>query len=152
MTNQLQATQSLGQSIWYDNVQRGLLTSGEMQRLIQWGVSGVTSNPTIFEKAISLEVSPTLAHDTEATNAEARRLFATLDRPNLMIKVPATPEGILAVRRLIGQGINVNVTLIFSLKAHRQVMEAYIDGLEELARSGGDVSKVASVRPSSSAG
>ena len=116
-----------------------------MQRLIQWGVSGVTSNPTIFEKAISLEVSPTLAHDTEATNAEARRLFATLDRPNLMIKVPATPEGILAVRRLIGQGINVNVTLIFSLKAHRQVMEAYIDGLEELARSGGDVSKVASV-------
>ena len=198
MSNTLQQTQRLGQSIWYDNIRRGLLASGELQRLIDQGVTGVTSNPTIFEKAIagstdydeallstallgrstvevyealavedikaaadllgpvydrtggvdgyvSLEVSPSLAHDTESTIAEAKRLFATLGRPNVLVKVPATPEGIPAIRRLIGEGINVNVTLIFSLDAYRQVMEAYIGGLEELARSGGDVSRVASV-------
>ena len=199
MTSSIQETQRLGQSIWYDNIRRGLLTSGELERLIGLGITGVTSNPTIFEKAIagstdydealmalvrsgkgsvgelyeslavediraaadllrpvydrtggadgyiSLEVSPTLAHDTAGTVAEARRLFAALDRPNAMIKVPATPEGVPAVRNLIGEGINVNVTLIFSLDAHREVMEAYLDGLEALAAGGGEVSRVASV-------
>jgi len=172
--------------------------SGEIESLIRQGVTGLTSNPTIFEKAVSgsadyddalsataregldtknsyeslaiediraaadllrstfdrtegldgyasLEVSPTLAYNTEATIAEAQRLFTALNRPNAMIKVPATPEGIPAVRHLIGQGVNINVTLIFSLEAHRQVMEAYISGLEDLAHSGGNISKVASV-------
>ena len=198
MANALQDAQRLGQSVWYDNIRRGLLTSGEMGRLIVLGVTGVTSNPTIFEKAVagstdydelllaqaregksametyetlavedirdtadllrpahegasgadgyaSLEVSPRLAHDTEGTIAEARRLFATLGRPNVLVKVPATPEGILAIRRLIGEGINVNVTLIFSLDAYQRVREAYVAGLEDLDRSGGDVSTVASV-------
>ncbi|MCH8346658.1 MAG: bifunctional transaldolase/phosoglucose isomerase [Chloroflexi bacterium] len=198
MSNPAQDAQRLGQSIWYDNIRRGLLVSGELQQLLEQGVTGVTSNPTIFEKAIagstdyddalrslaaagkdvpqiyealvvediratadllrhvyeatggvdgyvSLEVSPALARDTQGTVAEARRLFAALDRPNVMVKVPATPQGIPAVRQLIGAGINVNVTLIFSLAAHRQVMEAYIAGLEELDQGGGDVGKVASV-------
>ena len=198
MTNSIQEAQRLGQAIWYDNIRRGLLTSGEMRRLIEIGVTGVTSNPTIFEKAIagstdydeallalakasrgnvetfealaiediratadllrpvyertggsdgyvSLEVGPSLAHDTDGTIEEARRLFTALDRPNVMVKVPATPEGIPAIRYLIGEGINVNVTLIFSLDAYKQVREAYIAGLEDLARRGGDVSRVASV-------
>ena len=198
MSNAIQETQRLGQSIWYDNIERGLITSGEWKRLVDMGVSGLTSNPTIFEKAIagsadydddlarlardgkgvketfealaiedlrmavdelrpvydrtdgvdgygSLEVSPALAHDTEATIAEARRLFQALDRPNAMIKVPATPAGIPAVRQLIGDGLNINVTLIFSLEMYRQVAEAYILGLEDLLRRGGDVTKVASV-------
>jgi transaldolase/glucose-6-phosphate isomerase len=187
----------LGQSIWYDNVRRGLLDSGEMAALIEAGVSGVTSNPTIFEKAVvsssdydaalhdlvgqgksveeiyealalddirrtadlllpnyertdgadgyvSLEVSPALAPDTDGTIAEARRLFTALDRPNVMIKVPATLAGISAIEALIGEGINVNVTLIFSLAQYRAAAEAYIAGLERLAASG-DVSRVASV-------
>ena len=198
MSNSVQQAQALGQSIWYDNVRRGLLTSGELKRLIEQGVTGLTSNPTIFEKAIagstdydqallslaqgdmsakdtyealvledirsaadilrpiydrtggadgyaSLEVSPALAHDTQGTVAEARRLHAALDRPNVMIKVPATAGGIPAVRTLIGEGISVNVTLIFSLDTHKQVMEAYIAGLEDLARGGGDLAGVASV-------
>lgn len=197
MTNPVQEVQSLGQSIWYDNIRRGLIKSGELRSLIDLGISGVTSNPTIFEKAIagstdydetllelgqesisaqeifealaiqdirdtadllrpiydrthgadgyaSLEVSPGLAHDAESTVAEARRLFAALNRPNVMVKVPATPEGITAIRRLIGLGININVTLIFSLDYYQQVTEAYISGLEDLADSGGDVAKVAS--------
>ena len=198
MTNPIQEAQRHGQSIWYDNIRRGLLTSGELARLIQMGVTGVTSNPTIFEKAIagstdydegllsltregkgvvetyealamddiratadllrpvydgadgadgyiSLEVSPSLAHDTEGTVREAKRLFAALERPNVMVKVPATPEGVPAIRALIGEGININVTLIFSLEAHRRVMEAYMAGLEDLDRSGGKVHGVASV-------
>ena len=198
MTNTIQDVQRLGQSIWYDNIRRGLIKSGELSSLIELGVSGVTSNPTIFEKAIagstdydetllelasgdqtaqklfeafaiddiraaadllrpiydnsggddgyaSLEVSPALANDTQGTILEAQRLFAALDRPNVMVKVPATPEGIPAIRSLIGQAINVNVTLIFSRDAYRQVADAYIGGLEDLAESGGDVSKVASV-------
>ena len=198
MTNTLQEVQRLGQSIWYDNIRRGLIKSGELRSLIDLGVSGVTSNPTIFEKAIagstdydetllelatsnsstqelfeafaiediraaadllrpvydrtggddgyaSLEVSPTLAHDTQGTISEAERLFAALDRPNVMVKVPATPEGIPAIRSLIGRGININVTLIFSRDAYQQVAEAYISGLEDLTQSGGDVSRVASV-------
>ncbi|MQF48926.1 transaldolase [SAR202 cluster bacterium AC-647-N09_OGT_505m] len=198
MSGLLQEVQRLGQSVWYDNISRGLLASGEIESLIRLGVTGLTSNPTIFEKAVSvdtdyddtllslareghdpketyemlaiedirraadllrpvydrtdgrdgyasLEVSPALAHNTETTIAEAQRLFATLDRPNIMIKVPATPEGIPAVRCLIGQGINVNVTLIFSIDAHHRVMEAYVAGLEDLAQTWEDLSKVASV-------
>ena len=198
MANPIRETQKLGQSIWYDNVRRGLLTSGELAHLIETGVTGLTSNPTIFEKAISgssdydeallalamegrsaeeafesmalediravadllrpvydatngvdgyasLEVSPTLAHDTDGTVAEALRLFAELDRPNVMVKVPATPEGIPAVEQLIGQGVNINVTLLFHLEAYRRVREAYTTGLEHLVEAGGDPSKVASV-------
>ena len=198
MTNSLQETQRLGQSIWYDNMRRGLLGSGELQRLLSLGVTGLTSNPTIFEKAIagstdyddallalsrdgksvgatyealvvediraaadllrpiydrtggvdgyaSLEVNPALAHDTNDTVAEGRRLFAALARPNVMIKVPATAEGIPSVRRLIAEGINVNVTLIFSLDTYRQVVEAYIAGLEDLVQAGGEAGNVASV-------
>jgi transaldolase/glucose-6-phosphate isomerase len=189
---------NIGQSIWYDNIRRALLDSGEMQTLIDQGVTGVTSNPSIFEKAIagstdydealsqlveedksaeeiyeilaiqdiqrtadllspiygrtegmdgyvSLEVSPTLAHDTEGTIEEARRLFHQLNRPNVMIKVPATPAGISAIETLIGEGINVNVTLIFALSNYEAVAEAYIKGLEKLAEKDGDLSKVASV-------
>ena len=198
MENALQEAQRIGQSIWYDNMRRGLLTSGELQRLVDIGVTGLTSNPTIFEKAIagstdydeamealaregkstieayealtiediqgaadllrpvydrtdgsdgfaSLEVSPKLAHDTEGTVEEARRLFAELGRPNVMVKVPATPEGVPAIRQLIGEGININVTLIFSLEAYAKVREAYIAGIEDLARRGGDFNRVASV-------
>jgi transaldolase len=188
----------LGQAIWLDYIRRSLITSGELQALVDEGVRGVTSNPTIFERAIagsddydedlrrlmvdggsleeiyealaledirraagvlrpvydrtggldgyvSLEVNPKLAHDTESTIAEARRLFGTLACPNVMIKVPATPAGIPAIETLIGDGININVTLIFSLDRYRAVMGAYIGGLERLAASGGDLSRVASV-------
>lgn len=188
----------LGQSIWFDYIRRSFITSGELQALINQGVRGVTSNPTIFEKAIagstdydtdlrrlvddgksvqeiyetlalddiaqaadlmrpiyeetggadgyvSLEVSPTLAHDTGGTIADARRLFATLGRPNVMIKVPATPAGIPAIETLIGEGINVNVTLIFSLDHYKAVAEAYITGLEKLVAAGGNPARVASV-------
>ena len=197
MSSPLEEVRRLGQSIWYDNIRRSLITSGEMERLIERGVSGVTSNPTIFEKAISgstdydgallalegdagpvdtyealavediratadllrphydatrggdgyasLEVSPTLAHDTDGTVTEAKRLFATVGRPNLMVKVPATPEGIPAIRQLVGAGMNLNVTLIFSLDAYARVREAYVQGLEDLAETGGDPGSVASV-------
>jgi transaldolase len=94
---------------------------------------------------VSLEVSPTLAHETERTIAEAQRLFAALNRPNVMIKVPATPAGIPAIEELIGAGININITLIFSLEHYRAVAKAYIAGLEKLAAAGGDLSSVASV-------
>ena len=198
MSNPIQQARELGQSTWYDNIRRGLITSGELAELIEFGITGMTSNPTIFEKAIagstdydaallemvhsgktpaeafealalqdirgaadllrgvydetdgadgyvSLEVPPTLAHDTSATVAEAHRLFGALDRPNVMIKVPATPQGAPAIRQLIADGINTNVTLVFSLDSYRQVMEAYISGMEELVANGGDPSSVASV-------
>jgi len=188
----------LGQSIWLDYIRRAFLTSGELQELVQQGIRGVTSNPSIFEKAIagsadydvdlrrlveshrpvdeiyeslaiediqraadllrpvydstagadgyvSLEVSPTLAHDTQGTVAEARRLFATLDRPNVMIKIPATAAGVPAIETAIGEGINVNVTLIFSLAHYEAVAGAYLRGLQKLAESGGNLGKVASV-------
>lgn len=187
----------LGQSIWYDNIRRALLDSGELEELVEAGVVGVTSNPSIFEKAIagsadydqaiarfaeevepaaiyeslalediqrtadllrpvyektrgldgyvSLEVSPRLAHDTEGTIAEARRLFAALARPNVMIKVPATGAGIPAIEALIAAGINVNVTLIFAVSAYLAVVEAYLSGLERLKAAGGELDRVASV-------
>lgn len=187
-----------GQSIWYDNIRRALIDSGELQALIAAGVMGVTSNPSIFEKAIvgsadydtaiqalaadgksveeiyealaiediqhtadllrpiydntngvdgyaSLEVNPTLAHDTGGTIADARRLHAALNRPNVMIKVPATPAGIPAIEALVGEGIPINVTLIFGLNTYEVVAEAYMAGLEKLSAAGGDVGKVASV-------
>lgn len=196
--SKLDQLSNLGQSIWLDFIRRSFITSGDLQRLVDQGLRGVTSNPSIFEKAIagsadydeklaalveanrttaeiyealvlediqqaadilrpvydatkgadgyvSLEVSPTLAHDTEGTIAEARRLFALLDRPNVMIKVPATQTGIPAIETLIAEGININVTLIFSLAHYKAVVEAYLRGLEKLAASGGDVSSVASV-------
>lgn len=198
MTNSIREAQRIGQSIWLDYIRRDMLLSGEFQRLIELGISGVTSNPTIFEKAItggtdydeallalaragkdleetyealviediraaadmllpvyertggadgyvSLEVNPLLAYDADSTIAEAERLFAALGCPNVMIKVPATPDGIPAIRSLIGVGINVNATLIFSLDIYQWVREAYIAGLEKLAQTGGDVSRVASV-------
>ena len=196
--NSLQALRQLGQSVWYDNMYRALIGSGELQRLIDSGVTGLTSNPTIFEKAVSsgddyddsliayakdgltpedafealaiediqaaadllrpvyedtggadgfasLEVNPHLAHNTEGTIAAAERLFSALGRPNAMIKVPATPEGIPAIRHLIGQGININVTLIFSLDMYARVRDAYVAGLEDLVHSGGDPATVSSV-------
>lgn len=188
----------LGQSIWFDNIRRSLITSGELQKLIDRGVRGVTSNPTIFEKAIagsndydedlarlakngrsvdeiyeglvledisrtadlfrplfdtvngldgyvSLEVSPKLAHDTDGTVREARRLFRALGRPNVMIKVPATDQGIPAFETLTAEGINVNVTLLFAVEKYVRVMESYIRGLEKLAAAGGDPGRVSSV-------
>ncbi len=197
-TTPLHQINALGQSIWYDNIRRALIEMGDLQALIDKGVTGVTSNPTIFEKAIagsadydtdirrltnegksvteiyetlattdiasgadllrpiyehtagadgfiSLEVSPTLAHDTPGTIAEGKRLFAALGRPNVMIKVPATPAGIPAIRALIGAGVNVNVTLIFDTAQYEAVANAYLAGLEDWASSGGDLSKVASV-------
>lgn len=198
MTNPIQGISRLGQSIWYDNVRRGLIESGEIEHLIRIGISGLTSNPTIFEKAIvgstdydealrtlansgagaedvfealtvgdirmvsdllrpvyertggadgyaSLEVSPDLAHDTQGSIEEARRLFTKLARPNVMIKIPATPEGMPAIRQLIADGINVNVTLIFSLDSYKQVIDAYIRGLEDRAILGNDVGQATSV-------
>jgi transaldolase len=197
--NAIARARAIGQSIWLDFISRDILRNGELQRLVDLGVSGVTSNPTIFEKAIStgslydadllalarrgagtmeiyeslalkdiadaadllrpvynaadgadgfvsIEVNPELARDTAGTIAEARRLSRSLDRPNVLVKVPATPEGIPAIRTLIGEGVNVNVTLIFSLDAYRAVANAYVDGLNDRARSGvRDLSRVASV-------
>lgn len=187
-----------GQSIWCDNLSRSMIDSGELQRRIDAGVVGVTSNPTIFMKAItgsadydapfdrllgdgldtlaiyeglvlpdvadaadllrpvydrtdrvdgyvSLEVSPKLAFDTHGTIAEAKRLHAELNRPNILIKVPATDKGIPAIEALIAEGISINVTLIFSLTMYEEVMRAYLDGLTRLDKNGGDLSKVASV-------
>lgn len=188
----------IGQAIWFDYIRRSLITSGEMKSLIDQGIRGVTSNPTIFEKAIagsadydddlaalvrtgssiegiyehlaltdiartadlfrkvydetggldgyvSIEVSPVLAYDTKKTIEEARRLFSTLDRPNIMIKVPATQEGVPAVETLISEGINVNVTLLFSVKRYEEVALAYLSGLEKLLASGENIGKVSSV-------
>jgi transaldolase len=188
-----------GQSFWYDNIRRKYLYDDSLQTLIdQDGLRGMTSNPSIFEKAIggsddydeqigelvsaqstiheiyealvitdikkacdmfvevfsasrgqdgyvSLEVSPLLARDTEGTIAEARRLFKAVHRPNVMIKVPATPEGIPAIRTLISEGINVNVTLMFNMAHYEAVAAAYIAGLNDLVAGGGDPTGVASV-------
>jgi len=188
----------LGQAIWLDYIRRSFIEQGDLESLVHDGLRGVTSNPSIFEKAIagsndydealrrlsgegksvreiyetlavediqraadvlrpvydetggddgyvSLEVSPDLAYDTEGTIEEARSLFAAVDRPNVMIKVPATPEGTPAIETLIGEGINVNVTLMFSLDQYDAVSEAYLSGLETLDAQGGDLSSVASV-------
>src|SRR6516165_103236 len=200
LENPLRALQVFGQSVWLDYIRRSLITGGELHRLIdEDGLRGLTSNPAIFEKAItgssdyravlerpdvraldaktlyaqlavqdirdaadalrpvydetsrrdgyvSLEVSPLLAYDIAATLEEARRLWRAVERDNLMIKVPATRQGIVAVKELIGEGINVNVTLLFAIDAYERVAEAYIAGLEAYAaRRGGDLGRIASV-------
>ena len=198
--NKLRQLEMCGQSLWLDYLKRSLIESGGLLALIERdGLKGVTTNPSIFEKAIgetneyanalkqfqaeedhgnfaiyehlaiadiraaadalrpvydqtqrrdgyiSLECSPYLANDTEATVAEALRLWATVARSNLMVKVPATPAGIPAIRQLTGRGVNVNITLLFSVNVYEQVVDAYISGLEDLVRAGGDAAKVASV-------
>ena len=138
-----------GQSPWYDNLTRALATGGLRQLVDEHGIRGVTSNPTIFEKAmasgndyetweghdgfVSVEVSPDLAHDTEGTIAQAKQLWARIDRPNVMIKIPATEAGIPAIARALDAGLNVNVTLIFSLTRYDEVAHAFLDGLERRA-------------------
>jgi len=191
--------QKLGQSVWYDNIRRAFILTGDLQRRIEEdGLRGVTSNPAIFEKAIagstdyndtldalaaqgkraeeiyeelaiqdiqmaadlfrpvyertnradgyvSLEVSPRLARDTAGTVAEAARLWRRLNRPNVMIKVPATAEGLPAIEELTAAGININITLIFSQSVYERVMNAYISGLEKRAAEGKPLDSVASV-------
>ena len=187
-----------GQSPWLDNLQRGYLTSGNLVSLVERGVRGLTSNPTIFQKAIqgssdydeqfrseimkgssardaywelvlqdihgaldvfanlyaqsngadgfvSVEVDPSLAHDTSGTLSAARLLHERISRPNVMIKIPATQAGLPAIREMIAEGRNVNVTLIFSLSRYQDVMDAYIDGLEQRMASGSPVSNISSV-------
>ena len=198
--NPLRQLETCGQSLWLDYLKRSLIEKGELRALVERdGLKGVTSNPSIFEKAIgetdeyadalkqfqalgdhsiseiyehlaiddiraaadvlhpvyeqtegrdgyiSLECSPYLANDTEGTVGEALRLWEAVARPNLMVKVPATPAGIPAIRRLTGRGLNINITLLFSVDVYEQVVEAYISGLEDLARAGGDISRIASV-------
>ena len=199
MANQLQRLSEQGVAVWVDSIARDWLQKGELRRLRdQFQVAGVTSNPTIFQKAIgegsfydddigrlagqgidarrifemlalddvrgaaadmepvwersggvdgrvSFEVQPDIADDTEATARETRRLFDELARANVFIKIPATAAGVPAIQASIAAGINVNVTLIFSIQRYREVVEAYLGGLEELAASGGDLTEVASV-------
>ena len=199
MTNPLLELKVLGQSVWYDTIDRAQIVSGLFKKLLdEDGVVGVTSNPTIFQKSISqgdaydeqmtqlikegkstneiyealvirdittvadmlrpiydntsgqdgyvsLEVSPDLAHDTEGTLSEVRRFWKLVGRPNLMIKIPATPEGIPAVRQSLTEGININITLIFSLDDYRKVADAYISALEDRNAEGKDISHIASV-------
>ncbi|MCH7642442.1 MAG: transaldolase [Chloroflexi bacterium] len=199
--NTIQQAHAVGQSIWLDYISRDLIDSGKLRQLVETGVRGVTSNPSIFQSAISgssdydtslarysaktsdsarifemlaiddvrdaadvlrtvydssgrsdgfvsIEVNPLLAARTDATIAEARRLFAEIDRPNIMIKVPGTPEGVPAIRKLISEGINVNVTLLFSLAAYSAASGAFIDGLSDYVEAGGEdlggISSVAS--------
>jgi len=198
--NPVKALENHGQAVWLDFLARGFVAKGDLKRLIDTdGVKGVTSNPSIFEKAIgssdeydapigkalkggdrpvaelfeqlavediqhaadvlrpvydhlngrdgfvSLEVSPYLAMDTKATITEAERLWKEVKRENLMVKVPATPEGLPAIEHLIGEGISINITLLFSQKVYLEVAEAYLSGLEKYVANGGDPSHVASV-------
>ncbi len=198
--NRLHQLEHLGQSIWYDNMSRSLLTGGGLRRMVEEGLLGVTSNPTIFDKAISgstdydaqiarlvqanplvsapqmiqalmtddirtaadillpvyertqgrdgyisIEVTPSKAHDEAASVAEARELWALLQRPNVMIKIPATREGLPAITQTISEGININVTLIFSEERYREVAEAYMAGLERRLQAGHELEQVASV-------
>jgi transaldolase len=199
MANQLQRLSEQGVAVWVDSIARDWLEKGELRRLRdQFAVVGVTSNPTIFQKAmgegsfydddlarlaregldaptiferlalddirgaaadmepvwertggldgrISFELPPDIANDTEASVREARRLFGALARPNVFIKIPATAAGVEAVRASIADGININVTLIFSIARYREVIEAYLAGMEALADAGGDLTQMASV-------
>jgi transaldolase len=183
--NALKKLAELGQSVWYDYIRRDLYQGGELERLIrEAGLSGMTSNPTIFQKAIaetslyddairrlsgpglaagarfealevedvraaadvfrpvferaqgddgfvSIEVNPALSHDTSGTIDEARRLWQACDRPNVMVKIPGTSEGISAIRACLAEGININITLLFSVARHREVMEAYLSAMEQ---------------------
>lgn len=198
-TNHLLEIKNYGQSIWMDNLSRDIIKSGELKDLVEnKGICGITSNPTIFEKAIannamydrdieagvraglptykiyeslvfkdirdacdilrpvyeasngldgyvSIEVPPTIAHDTEATIVEARRYFQEIGRENVMIKIPGTEPGLPAVEQVISEGINVNITLLFSVQSYINTAWAYIRGLEKRAAQGQDISKIASV-------
>ncbi|HXW99734.1 MAG TPA: transaldolase [Candidatus Acidoferrales bacterium] len=198
--NPLRELLNYGQSMWLDYIRRDLFTTGKLKQMIEEdGLRGMTSNPSIFEKAIaesslyedilkslasrpdldttarfeqiairdiqdaadalravyedsnfrdgyvSLEVSPYLARKTKETIDEARRLWKTVNRPNVMIKVPGTAEGLPAIRQLIGEGLNINITLLFAQEVYEEVAEAYLAGLEDFARSGGSLKKIASV-------
>ena len=198
MANNLQQLHDAGVSIWLDFIERPMLHNGDLERRIRDdALTGMTSNPTIFEKAlaegsaydaqlgeaprdltpldlfelvettdvrdacdrfrgvyestkaldgyVSIEVSPGAAHDTGATIEEAHRLWKTVDRPNVMIKVPGTASGSEAVRRLIADGINVNITLLFAIEAHDRVIDAYMTGLESRVKGGQPIDRVASV-------
>ncbi len=199
MSNPLLQLKAQGQSVWYDNIDRAQLVSGQFKRLLdEEGVVGVTANPTIFQKSVSqgnaydeqitqlimegkstneiyealilkdirtvaellrpiydrtngqdgyvsLEVSPDLAHDTGGTLAEVRRFWKMVDRPNLLIKIPATQEGIPAIQQALTEGININITLIFSIDSYRKVTEAYLSALEERNAEGKNISHIASV-------
>jgi transaldolase len=196
--DRLQQLHNAGQSIWLDFIDRSLLRSGELARRVDRdSLTGMTSNPTIFEKAlaegsaydaqlagaspdlsawetfelletddvraacdifrpvhekskgvdgyVSIEVSPGAAHDVDHTVVEARRLWTVVDRPNVMIKVPGTVEGAAAARRLLAEGINVNITLLFSIDAYATIIESYLSALEERASRGLPLSAIASV-------
>jgi transaldolase len=196
--NRLQRLHDAGQSIWLDYIDRSILRNGDLQRRIRDdALTGMTSNPTIFEKAlaeghtyddqlgsapagmtalelfelvetsdvreacdifmpvyertnggdgyVSIEVSPASANDANATVAEAQRLWSMVGRPNVMIKVPGTAEGSAAVRQLIAAGMNVNITLLFAIEAHRRVIDAYFAGLEDRLQAGKPIDRVASV-------
>lgn len=199
MIDKVNQLKEIGQSIWYDNIERKLLTDGTLQGMVERGeIRGITSNPSILNKAISqssdydqeiedltgkgldredvyvalavrdiqraadlflplyqetggkdgfvsLEVSPYLAHETAATIADAKKLWKLVDRPNLMIKIPATLEGLPAITETIAAGINVNVTLLFSIERYQAVMDAYLSGLEIRAKQGESLERVASV-------
>jgi transaldolase len=198
MNERLRKLQEIGQSVWVDSLSRDDIQNGDLQRMMDDGVLGVTSNPTIFQQAIaqselydeelqelaketddpkeifrriavrdirdacdifmpvyerterkdgyvSLEVAPELAHDTEGTVTRAKLLSEMIDRPNLLVKIPATREGMPAIEETIASGVSVNITLIFSLERYRDVARAYIRGLQRLVEGGGDPSKVASV-------
>ncbi|MGZ8411524.1 MAG: transaldolase [Gemmatirosa sp.] len=198
MAPRLKELHAAGQSVWLDYIDRAMLHDGDLERRIREdALTGMTSNPTIFEKAlaegahydlqlaaadaglsawelfelvetedvrracdlflpvyeaterkdgyVSIEVSPGVAEDPDATIEEGRRLWATVARPNVMIKVPGTEAGARAVRTLLSEGINVNVTLLFSVEAHRRVIEAYLDALEQRAAAGQPIDHVASV-------
>jgi transaldolase/glucose-6-phosphate isomerase len=200
MSNPLLEVQRFGQSIWYDNIRRGIITSGQLQSMIDHdGLLGITSNPAIFEKAIvesdnydqaikalvaqgsgttmeiyerlamddiqwaadmmwsvhrktdgrdgfvSFEVAPNLANDTEGTLKYARRVHAAIGRENVLIKVPGTPAGMPAIATLIGEGISVNVTLLFAVDAYEACANAYMEGLERLIARKGDPRRTASV-------
>jgi transaldolase len=198
-TNPLRDLEACGQNVWLDSISRDLIRSGTFARLIaQDGITGVTANPSIFEKAIvgshdydedirtlgttgyrplqiyeklaiqdvgtaadmlratyresggrdgfaSIEVSPDLAYDTEASIEEARRFWQELNRPNVMVKIPATPEGIPAIEQLTAEGINVNITLIFAVERYAEVMEAYLKGLERRVEEGQAIDRISSV-------
>ena len=197
--NRLQELHDVGQSIWLDSIDRRMLHDGELERRIREdALTGMTSNPTIFQKAlassnaydeqivaaeedgltswelfellettdvrdacdrfagvysstrgadgyVSIEISPGVSHNAEAAVEEARRLWTTVDRPNVMVKVPGTPEGAIAVRRLISEGINVNITLLFAIEAHERVIEAYMGGLEDRVKARQPIDGLASV-------
>ncbi|HEY3121408.1 MAG TPA: transaldolase [Vicinamibacteria bacterium] len=197
--NPLKQLAELGQSVWYDYIRRDLYKGPELKRLVEEdGLSGMTSNPTIFQKAIaetdlyddairrlsakgrsaaalfealavedvggaadvfrpvfdrasgndgfvSIEVSPALAHDTQGTIAEVRRLWRACDRPNVMVKIPGTAAGVPAIRACLAEGININITLLFSVPRHREVMEAYLAAMEDRVRAGQPVDRIRSV-------